>query len=191
MVLRLGKADQGLLGLVKLTRPDEVPRGLGGQERDDEQGDRPDPLDSHGDLVAPVGLVVDQALQDAGCDELPDTPAEVDIGREIATECQRHDLGSVGRTCRREDTPGDVAEELADQEDLDPRCEERDEDGCGHPDQAAHQHYAVPILGSQVTVKHCSDNISHSADIVEAGLPRRSDLPAVLFARVLAKLPAE
>lgn len=191
LVLRLGEADQGRLGLLKLSRADEVPRRLGSQERDDEQRDRPDPLDSHRDLVAPVGFVVDQALEDASCDELPDTPAEVDVSREVSAQRQGHHLSSVCRTCRREDTPGDVAQELADEEDLDSWRKEGDEDCGRHPDQTAHQHYAVSVLGGQVSVKHCSDDVSHSANIVEAGLPRRSDLVAVLFARVLAEFPSE
>lgn len=113
-MLRLGQANQGLFGLLKLSRPDKEPRGLGCQECEDEQGNGPDPLNSHGDLVTPVGVVVDQALEDAGRDELTDAPAEVDVSREVSAKRQGHDLGSVSRPRCREHAPGDIAEELAD-----------------------------------------------------------------------------
>lgn len=183
MNFRLGKADQGRLGLLELARPDKVPRGLGGQECDDEEWDGPHPLDRHGNLVAPVGFVVDQALENTRGDKLADAPAQIDVGREVSTKCQRHYLGGISRSSCREHAPGNVAEKLADKENLNLWRKEGYKDGRSKPGQTAHQHYAMSVLGSQVPVKHGADDVSHTADVVETGLPCSSPLYSPNFLR--------
>lgn len=49
----------------------------------------------------------------------------------------------------------------------------------------------MPILGGQVPVEQGSDDVPHAADVVQTGLPRGTDLVAVLFAGVVAKLSSE
>lgn len=57
----------------------EEPGRFGREENDRHERDGPDPLDGEGNAVAPLGRVVEEALQHAGGDELADGPAEVHV----------------------------------------------------------------------------------------------------------------
>ncbi len=128
VMLRLGESLEGLSGCFDSVCSDEVPRRLWCKPGGDEERNRPDPLDREGDLVTPLGAIVDKTLQHASRDELSDAPAKVHVCCQIPSDSQGSDLSGVRRPCCREHTPGNVAQERPDKHDLDRWSKEDDED---------------------------------------------------------------
>ena len=58
--------------------------------------------------VSPLGVVADQSSQNTGSDDLTNDPAQVDVGGEVLSKMDRHDVGSVGDRHRLESTPGEL-----------------------------------------------------------------------------------
>lgn len=191
IVLRLRQADQGLLGLIKLICTDEVPWGLWGIESSDGKRDGPDPLDSKGNSVTPLGCVIDETLEHTGRNELSDAPAEVDVGGKVSTNGERSHLGGVGGTSRGKDTPWDTAQKLTDKHNLDARGEEDDEDKAREPEETNNEDLAVTPFGGGPTVHEGTDDVGEGTKTVEALLPRRRDLISVFVVEPLAILIAK
>lgn len=61
-----GKPLQRGLCVCEAACADEPPGGLWAEPDRDEERDGPDPLDGEGDLISPLRVVVDEALQDGG-----------------------------------------------------------------------------------------------------------------------------
>lgn len=63
------------------------------------------PLDGEGNSVAPLGWIVNEAIEDTSCDELADDEAHVGVRGQVDTERHGQDLGCVGRSNSCKDTP--------------------------------------------------------------------------------------
>lgn len=90
------EAAQRLLRVVDAAPADQVPRALGRQEADEEQGRDPHPLKAVGDAPARVAGQVEGAAEHAGGKEAAGAPAHGDPGRQVAAHGGGADLGGVG-----------------------------------------------------------------------------------------------
>ena len=113
--------------------------------------------------------------EDSRSNELSDDPAEVDICAEIGAKGNRADFGSVGRGEGLENTPGDTAEDFADQEGLDVVGEEGDEDECDHHCEGGDHGLAVAKLLGDDTVDEETKDLTAKGTIAEAGFPWGGD----------------
>lgn len=77
--LLLDPGDRGR-GLLESTGTDEKPRRFGSKVDEDDERDRPDPLDSEWDAVGQLVASVRHGFKYTGSEELADDPAQVDIG---------------------------------------------------------------------------------------------------------------
>jgi hypothetical protein len=59
--------------------------------------------------VCPLGIVPNQSSQDTRSDDLTNDPAQVDVGGEVLSEMDRHDIGGVGDRHGLEGTPGELS----------------------------------------------------------------------------------
>lgn len=95
----------GILGPALLDQPVGRFRRKGDTDNDRK---RPDPLNGKRNAVSPLGVVTDQSSQNTRSDDLTNDPAQVDVGGEVLSEVDRHDVGSVGHRHRLESTPGEL-----------------------------------------------------------------------------------
>ncbi|KAI6748193.1 hypothetical protein HG531_008735 [Fusarium graminearum] len=105
----------------------------------------------------------------------------VDIGSEVSSNGQRCHFGGVGGTSRGKDAPGDIAEELADEQNLNGWREEDDKDKGGQPEEAADEDDAVSPSRSRPSVEHGANDVGQSTETVEALLPIGRDLISVVL----------
>jgi hypothetical protein len=87
---------QGLLCLVVTTFADQEPRGLGGEEVDDEEGNRPDPLQGEGEPPSPVAVDLEGTTYNAGRDEDAPSPAHADVRADDRSEYGGYDFDGIG-----------------------------------------------------------------------------------------------
>ena len=101
-----GKSKEGSLRLVDFLVPYKPPRRFRREKDPNQDWHCERPLQSEGDAVSPFGLVMDETTDDSDAANLTNQPAHVDVGREIRSKSDWHDLGGVGCTECLEDPPG-------------------------------------------------------------------------------------
>lgn len=75
---------------------------------------------------------------------LAETPAEVDIGGQVATESHRADLGRIGNSESLKDTPRNTAQNLSNEQGLDILGGKEDGREAGDTDKADAYGVSVP-----------------------------------------------
>lgn len=180
------------IGVSSLTRSAQVRYSrLGSQDDTDEDGDGPDPLDGEGDLVSPLGLVVDESTVDTGAYDLADDPAEVDVGGKEWSEAQGHDFGRVRYGHRLEGTPGETEEDVADESGGEVLGEELDEEETGESDEGDHHRRAVSHSLGCPSGDLKTENLTDLDGDGKTGLPASGDLVLVVRGVVRTELLGE
>ena len=84
-----------MLCLGQFVLTDQVPGTFGGKSDDDEQRDRPYPLNSEWNPVGPLIRPILHTDHDSGGEELTHDPTQVNICREVSSETDGRDVGGV------------------------------------------------------------------------------------------------
>lgn len=87
---------QALLGLFIFSTPNEPPRTFRSEENESTEEGRPHQLQVVRQLPGEVVSAAELGLDNSDTDDLTETPAEVDVGGEVLTECHGHDFRGVG-----------------------------------------------------------------------------------------------
>lgn len=164
LALQASQAEQRMLGLLGLAAADKPPGGFGSKVDGDEERQRPHPLKAIGDAVRPLVVALQHGEDDSDANLLAETPAEVDVGGEVASEGDGTDFGGVGDGEGLEDAPGDSAQDLGDQQGF--YIGRSEEDGCegGDEDEACHDGFPVAeSLGDEAVDEETDDFADSSA----------------------------
>lgn len=164
LAVQAGQAEQGMLGILGLALADKPPGGFGSEVDGDEERERPHPLKTVGDAVCPLVVALQHGEDDSDTDFLAKTPAEVDVGGEVASQGDGTDFGGVGDGEGLEDAPRNTAQDLGDQQSLDiGRSEEDGREGGDH-DEAGHDGFPVAeSLGDKTVDEETNDFADSSA----------------------------
>lgn len=130
------QAHEGLLCFFDSAFPDKPPRRLRGKVNANEQRHWPHPLQSIRDAVSPLVGSIQHIVDNNNTEELPQTPAEIDICGKVTTESDRADLGGVSNGDGLEHPPGNSAENFRGEQGLNVISCEEERDECGQPDEA-------------------------------------------------------
>lgn len=158
LAVQAGQAEQRPLGLLSLTPANEPPGRFRGKVDGDEEREGPHPLQTVGNTVGPLVVALQHGKDDANANLLAETPAEVDIGGEVASQRNGADFGGISYGDGLEDAPGDTAQDLGDQQRLNVGCGE--EDGSESGDQDETSHYSFPVaesLGDEAVDEETND----------------------------------
>ena len=176
-LLRL-EAVEGSLSVFHTVHADEVPGRLRREvdERDKEAG--PDPLQSEGNLVAPLILAGRKSLENASADELSQNEAHIREACHVCAKTGGKNLRCVGRCGGRKDAPGKTAADLANDQNRKAGCKENNEDSKRQGNEGTHDGLAGAVLGDQNTSEEAADDGTSSATLGETSLPFCSQLVA-------------
>lgn len=152
-----------------------VPGRLGGENDADDDQRWPDPLNCKRDLVSPLVITSEEALEDTSSNQLTNNPAQVDIGGEISTDLDGSNFRGVGSRERLENTPRDALEDGTGEEGLDILREERDEDHGSHEDERAEHGLLVPDLVGDPTIKVQTEDLTNLSSSADGSLPSGAD----------------
>ena len=81
-----GEAEEGFLCIFRAAFADEPPGAFWGHEDANEEWNWPHPLQGIGDAVGPLICATQHRFDDADADGLAQTPAEIDVRREVASK---------------------------------------------------------------------------------------------------------
>lgn len=133
---------------------------------------------------------ISEGVQDTSCDKLSGAPAGLVVHGEDASEGERRDLRSVCLGDGVVETPGETAEELADEEHGERGGKEGDEDDRNHEDEGAEHGLLVTKIRLNISACYDSDESTYGRGIVARTLPSGRDLVGTVTDR-LAKLHLE
>lgn len=169
--LHARQSQQGFLGLLGLALPDQPPWRLRGERNADEEGQGPHPLQSIGDPVRPLVIPINHTLDHTDTDQLSQSPAEVDIGREVPTQRNRTHLRSIGDGQCLKNTPRNTGQNFRSQQRLDIRGGE--EDGGPRCDQNETSHDSITISEAfrSPAINEKADNFSDIGAVTQTRLP--------------------
>lgn len=102
--------------LLETTGADQEPGRFGGKVDQGDQRDRPDPLNGKGDSVCPLVIPGSHGLEHTGGEELPNDPAQIDVGGEVSTEGDGRNLTSIGDDTGLERAPSPATKVVPDRE---------------------------------------------------------------------------
>ena len=129
--------------LLETTMTNEPPGGLGREEGNHNDRNRPDPLQGKRDTVPPLALNVHQPLEDTRRQQDADDPAHVDPRGHVVAQVGRADVGGVGDGECLEDAPGDTLDDTRGEEHGQTGGEEGDEDGADEEDHEDNHGFLV------------------------------------------------
>jgi hypothetical protein len=94
------------------------PRRLGSKPKADKERQRPHPLEAIGDSVIPLIISVNHGMNDSDTDLLTESPAKVDICREISSKGNRTNFRGICDADGLENAPWDTTEDFGSQQGL-------------------------------------------------------------------------
>jgi hypothetical protein len=129
-----------------------------------------------GNSVTPLIRPQYKRSENPRTNQLPNNPAEVDIGGEVSSKlCGAH-FRSIRSRQGLENTPWNAAENLPDLEINETLGEERDEDETHNSDQRHHHSLPVSESFAYNTVDEKTEDFSNLGTVGETCLPRSRDL---------------
>src|SRR6186713_2461941 len=154
---------------------DQPPGRLGCEESGHGNGQGPDPLNGIGNTVGPFIADINEALENAGREQLSNHPAEIDVGGEVWPKRDRCHLGGVGGGERLENTPRETRKNVSCEEHVNVDGEESDEDGAGDEQKSPNHGQAVTNSFRNDTVQEKTDDLSSGGSVAESCLPGGAD----------------
>ena len=105
LAVETGQSKESFLRVRKSFTADEPPGWFRSKCHADQERYRSHPVERVGNAIHPLVGPVQHAFDDANCDQLSQSPAEVDIRREVPTQSDGADLGGTGNGERLEHSP--------------------------------------------------------------------------------------
>lgn len=150
------ESGEALEGIVVSAKSNKMPGSVGSKAENRHQNNRPEPLERKGDAIRPRSRSVDKTSHDASRDELSDDETHVGPAGHVNSKRHGKNFRGIGWRSRSEDTPGETAEDLSNEEDFGVGSEEDDEDEAAERNQGSDEDLDVTILGDEVTVEKSS-----------------------------------
>lgn len=132
------------------------------------------------DSEPPLIFADQTSPKNTGSKELADDEAHIGPTREINTQDHGQHLTGICRRRGRKDTPGQTAEQLADEQGGRVVGEEDDEDEAAEHAERADDGVALPEAGDEVAVQQGAEEGADAGTVAEASLPGGRELVARL-----------
>lgn len=165
------QSQQGFLGLLDLALPDQPPWGFWCERNSDEEGQWPHPLQSIWNPVRPLVIPIDHTLDHTDTDQLSQSPAEIDVGREVSTQRHRTHLRSIGDGQCLKHSPGNTSQNFRSQQRLDVRGGEEDGGPRRDQDETSHNSIAISETFRGPAIDEEANNFSDVGTVTQTRLP--------------------